>query len=160
MVWQNRRLPKDFFRLETQPEEGARVAEVVDAVIPGGKGFIQQLFRAKKDVLQGVSHLLQAQIHELEHIDSAIRGEYRPGVAGTAASCADSPLSPRMMTIKQMMEEASAKLRGERVAHAHGPDAACPPAHPTHGAVESPRSTEGEPGSRPGVTGPEKITLT
>ncbi|NVJ21064.1 MULTISPECIES: hypothetical protein [Myxococcus] len=149
MTWQKKRLPKGFFRLETQPEEGAKVAEVVDAVIPGGKGFIQQLFRAKRDVLQAVSHLLQAQIHELEHIDSAIQ--------------AGAPLSPRMMTIKQLMDEASAKLRASKGAPPHEPpahDHASAPGNPTHGVAGSARSTEAGPGSRPGPTGPERIKPT
>ncbi|MFY2563664.1 hypothetical protein ACN469_39080 [Corallococcus terminator] len=149
MAWQKKSLPKGFFRFETQPEEGAKVAEVVDAVVPGGRGFVQQLFRAKRDLLQGFSHLLQAQIHELEHIDSAIQ--------------TGAPLSPRMMTIKQLMDEASAKLRASKGAPPHEPpasDKASAPGNPTHGAAGSGRATEGGPDSRSGSTGPEKIILT
>lgn len=160
---QKQRLPKDFFRFETQPEEGAKVAEVVDSVIPGGRGFIQQLFRAKKDVLQGVAHLLQAQIRELEHIDLAIQGEPRPGPGRTVSSHPEGPLSPRMMTIKQMMDEATTKLRASAGGLPTEPPAsgtATPPGHPTPPTQASPRTSEGGPGSQSGPMAPEKINLT
>ncbi|AGC47281.1 hypothetical protein MYSTI_06008 [Myxococcus stipitatus DSM 14675] len=165
MTRQKQRLPKDFFRFETQPEEGAKVAEVVDSVIPGGRGFIQQLFRAKRDVLQGVSHLLQAQIRELEHIDMAIQGEPRPGPGrASSSSGAEGPLSPRMMTIKQMMQEATSRLRASAGGSTTEPPASETPhipGHPMPAATASPpRSTEGGPGGVSGPSAPEKINLT
>jgi hypothetical protein len=75
MSSQNSRYSKGLFR--TMPEQGAQVADLAETLIPGGRGFVQQLFRAKKDFLQGVSHLIDAQIHELEGIDSAISDESR-----------------------------------------------------------------------------------
>ncbi|MCP3102828.1 hypothetical protein LZ198_28520 [Myxococcus sp. K15C18031901] len=128
MTWNDRRLPRGFFRLETQPEEGARIADVVDAVIPGGKGFVQQLFRAKKDVLQAFSHLLQAQVRELENIDTAIQDGEREGSASSSGGKGPG-LSPRMRTIKEMMQEASARRR-EQDASAGPPPPQSPPAAP------------------------------
>jgi hypothetical protein len=50
---------------------------VADAFVPGGRGFVQHLFRAKRELLQGVSELISAQIKELNKIDSAIGDESR-----------------------------------------------------------------------------------
>ncbi|MCE9672541.1 hypothetical protein LY474_32510 [Myxococcus stipitatus] len=145
MTSNDRRLPRGFFRLETQPEEGARIADIVDAVIPGGKGFVQQLFRAKKDVLQAFTHLLQAQVRELEDIDTAIKDSE----GADAPSARREPnLSPRMRTIKEMMQEASAKWREQ------APRPGAPPAQepPAQGAPPPP-----QPG---GTSGPEKFKPT
>ncbi|MBU8897890.1 hypothetical protein DRW03_28475 [Corallococcus sp. H22C18031201] len=143
MTSQNKRLPKGFFRLETQPEEGAQVAGFVDAVIPGGRGFVQQLYRAKRDFLQGVSHLLDAQIHELEHIDTAIQDDARS--QGSEAG-GDRRLSPRMKTLKQLMEEAT-RARGQEPKQGE--------AHPQAQAPAQPKPAAPVP-----ATAPEKIKLT
>ncbi|MFP2956846.1 hypothetical protein ACLEPN_03185 [Myxococcus sp. 1LA] len=70
MSSQDDRFPKGSFG--DSPEYGARFAEFANAVIPGGRGLVQQLFRAKQEALKGVAHILDAQIHELQHIDAAI----------------------------------------------------------------------------------------
>lgn len=73
MSTQEDRYPKGSFG--TSPEYGARFAEFTNALIPGGRGLVQQLYRAKQEALKGVAHILDAQIHELQHIDAAIEDQ-------------------------------------------------------------------------------------
>ncbi|ATB48584.1 hypothetical protein [Corallococcus macrosporus] len=83
MSSQDDRFPKNSFG--SSPEYGARFAEFANAVIPGGRGLVQQLFRAKQEALKGVAHILDAQIHELQHIDAAIEDRAKQPCPPTSA---------------------------------------------------------------------------
>jgi hypothetical protein len=50
MTTQNKRISRGLFR--TTPEDGAQVAELADALIPGGRGFAQQIDSAIQDMAQ------------------------------------------------------------------------------------------------------------
>lgn len=83
MSTQDDRYPQGSFG--ASPEYGARFAELTNALIPGGRGLVQQLFRAKQEALKGVAHILDAQIQELQHIDSAIEDRAKQAHTAPAA---------------------------------------------------------------------------
>ncbi|NVI96661.1 hypothetical protein HV824_00785 [Myxococcus sp. AM009] len=83
MSTQDDRYPQGSFG--ASPEYGARFAELTNALIPGGRGLVQQLFRAKQEALKGVAHILEAQIHELQHIDAAIEDRAKQAHTAPAA---------------------------------------------------------------------------
>ncbi|EPX55245.1 hypothetical protein D187_009452 [Cystobacter fuscus DSM 2262] len=150
----------------TAPENGAQVADFAEAVIPGGRGFVQQLFRARKDLLKGVSHLIDAQINELEHIDAAIQDESRrspPASASGPAPAAHMGTHKhrsymRVMSLGEIVDKTKevlyAKCTGARPPVMSEPPkpstAAAPPA--------APPANEGNPGEA--AKPPEKIIIT
>ncbi|QDE91107.1 hypothetical protein BHS06_20210 [Myxococcus xanthus] len=83
MSTQDDRYPQGSFG--ASPEYGARFAELTNALIPGGRGLVQQLFRAKQEALKGVAQILDAQIHELQHIDAAIEDRAKQAHTAPAA---------------------------------------------------------------------------
>ncbi|MDC0708169.1 hypothetical protein POL68_06780 [Stigmatella sp. ncwal1] len=151
MSWHNVRFPQGFFRITALPEEGAQVADVAEALVPGGRGFVQQLFRAKKDLLKGISHLIEAEINELDKIDTALADESRPRADG------------RMMTIKQMMERVGASYGSK---YSRRPDLTSCSKPGVQGPASQSTAAASTPGdgsstsSRPSAEGPEKIKIT
>ncbi|WP_426752685.1 hypothetical protein [Myxococcus sp. Y35] len=119
MSTQDGRYPKGAFG--SSPVYAARFAELTNAVIPGGRGFVQQLFRAKQEALKGVAHLVEAQIQELEHIDSAIedRAKQPPAPPAAAPSAASHPPKP-VMSLGEVFQKASDLFLSKRPKSATG----------------------------------------
>lgn len=105
MHWQN------IFRLS--PEEGAHIADVADNVVSGGGGLVRQLFRAKRELLAGVSQLVDAQIREMDDIDEVIRNKDRPRWKGSIGRGLLTYPARRALSIRQELARAEASfLRG------------------------------------------------
>ncbi|AKQ65684.1 hypothetical protein A176_002596 [Myxococcus hansupus] len=99
----------------------ARIADLTNAVIPGGREFVQQLFRAKQEALKGVAHLVDAQIQELAHIDSAIddRAKQPPVQPAPHAQAASRPPKP-VMSLGEAFQKASDLFMSKRPKSASG----------------------------------------
>lgn len=110
MSTQDGRHPQGAFG--NSPEYAARIAELTNAVVPGGRGFVQQLFRAKQEALKGVAHLLDAQLQELEHIDAAIedRAKRPPAPPPPAASQPPKPV----MSLREVLQKAGDLFMSKR----------------------------------------------
>jgi hypothetical protein len=63
-------------------DESLHAADLAEQIIPGGAGVVQGLIRAKREALKGVSELIDANIRELEGLDSAIGDAGRPRWTG------------------------------------------------------------------------------
>jgi hypothetical protein len=152
MTTQNKRISRGLFR--TTPEDGAQVAELADALIPGGRGFAQQLLRAKKDVLQGISHLVEAQINELEQIDSAIQDMAQRPPAPPAQAAVSRP-AMRGSVFEEAMQKVLDMLLSRKSKSAFRQ--AIPVSSKPSDERVSPASGSGADGSGP--TSPEKISI-
>ncbi len=155
MSMQNKGLPSGPFR--TAPENGAKLAEFANTLIPGGRGFVQQLFRAKKEVLQGISHLVEAQIDELEHIDSTIQDWARQPPAPPTQGAASRP-STRVMSMGEIMQKAADMFLAKK------PKSAARQAIPAANKpseMRAPPASAGSSGNSPGpaTEAPEKIAI-
>nr|CAQ34924.1 TPA: hypothetical protein [Stigmatella aurantiaca DW4/3-1] len=132
---------------------------MAEALVPGGRGFVQQLFRAKKDLLKGISHLIEAEINELDQIDTAIKDGPQPRAESSAAPGTLACPPGRVMTIKQMMERAGAYY-GSRYTRRPDLTSSSKPcaqgAAPQSTAASTPENASG----KPSAEGPEKIKIT
>ncbi|GHG75431.1 hypothetical protein [Comamonas sp. JC664] len=119
MSTQDGRFPKGAFG--NSPVYAARIADLTNAVIPGGREFVQQLFRAKQEALKGVAHLVDAQIQELAHIDSAIedRAKQPPVSPAQHAQAASHPPKPGM-SLSDVLKQASDLFMSKRPKSASG----------------------------------------
>ncbi|WPB81672.1 hypothetical protein KYC5002_21460 [Archangium violaceum] len=172
MSSQNKGYSSGMFR--TEPENGAQVADFAEAVVPGGRGFVQQLFRAKKDFLKGVSHLIDAQISELEHIDTAIQDESRRGppasVTASGPASAAHMRAPqgrsymRIWSLGEIVDKAKEALyeksTGARPPESQGAARPFMPAPPNPSVVAAPSASGGSPGEVASPKPPEKIIIT
>jgi hypothetical protein len=152
MSSQNKRFSRGLFR--TKPEDGALLADVAEALVPGGRGFVQQLFRAKRDILKGVSHLIEAQLDELEHIDSAIQDKSRRDSAPPAPKMSSRSPIP-VMSLGEIMQKAGEVFTG-KLRVSPGP-VTPPPAKQSEAAT--PPASAATAGERPKPEAPEKIAI-
>ncbi|ATB40496.1 hypothetical protein CYFUS_005945 [Cystobacter fuscus] len=168
MSSQNKGYSRGMFR--AAPEDGAQLADFAEVVVPGGRGFVQHLFRAKKDFLKGVSHLLDAQINELEHIDAAIQDESRRSPPASASGPAPAarmgahmgahkPRSyMRVMSFGEIMDKAKEVLYAKSTGATPPAVVPEPPKPSTAAAPPAPPASEGTPGEA--AKPPEKIIIT
>jgi hypothetical protein len=173
MSTQNSRFSKGLF--QTMPEDGAQIADLAETLVPGGRGFVQQMFRAKKDLLKGVSHLLDAQIRELDGIDSAIADEARrrpPAPPPPSPTTPHRPVTPGL-SMGEVLKRAGEMLFWKpKSSHSYSNPASArqympeslrpstPASAPSTPSASTTTASASSAGNPPAIEAPEKIKIT